>query len=535
MPTTEISLEESILTGELSLDKIFNAFTDGVYDYNIKNKLTFVSDNFYRLLGYEPGEFELTDERWDNLIHPEDLEQSNSLFFDHLDGKTSRYVAEYRMLRKDGSYQWISCTGQLIGKDRDGKPSRVVGAIKSIQSKKQLELGMKMLIHASSTLTGRDFFTYMTRNIAKLFQVKYALIVITDDKNPIEVEALVMWNVDQIKDSFNYKIKDSPSELIYSQQENVFTWDDLESKFPKDEFIKKNKIVGYYGMPIRNPSNELIGHICIMHDSKVIVRHWMESMIELFAQSIGSEVERINNEEKLYELNKLLDLQVKERTVQLEKAVEDLDSFFYKASHDLRAPITTLEGIYNLLESEIDSDEKARLFKLLGMQITSIKKLNRSIIEVGNIRNHEYSSQSVQLDSLLREILQSLSQPQSISIEKVVDHSLEISTDKFLLTTILMEFISNSIKHRDPEKSLATIRIETLWDEDQLELEIKDNGKGISSRIEQDYFKLFLRASTTSSGFGLGLYKAKLAADKANITIEINSKEGVGTLVKLRF
>lgn len=533
MPSSKISLEDSILNRELSLETIFNAFTDGVYDYNIKNKLTSVSDNFYRILGYEPGEFEITDERWDALIHPDDLKFASSLFYDHLEGKIPRYVAEYRMIRKDGNYQWISCTGQLVGKDKEGKPLRVIGAIKSIHSKKQLEFGMKTLIHTASTLRGMDFFKYMARSMADLFQVNHVIICTTNDQKPSKLEPLVMWVHGSFKKYVQLEITGTPSEQVYEKKERVFIYGDLVKEFPEDAYIQEHQIFGYYGVPLYGPSNEIVGHMCLMTEKEGVVRQWMEAMIELFAQSIGSEVERIKNEEELHKLNKLLDRQVKERTIQLEKAVEDLDSFFYKASHDLRAPITTLEGIYNLLESEIDSEEKQRLFKLLGSQIISIKKLNRSIIEVGNIRNHLFEPKQISLELLLKELIQGLTLPKGFHIEKAIDYSLEVYTDEYLLSTLLIEFISNSINHRDIEKSKCFVRIEIVQSNGTIDLAIIDNGTGISDRFERDYFKLFLRASTTSSGFGLGLYKAKLAADKAGIELSITSQEQKGTEIRL--
>lgn len=534
MAITKISLEESILAGELSLEKIFSAFTDGVYDYSIKDKITFLSDNFFRLLGYEPGEFEVTDERWDSLIHPEDLAHSSQLFYNHIDGKIPRYIAEYRMLRKDGSYQWISCTGQLIGKDQNGNPSRVVGAIKSIHSKKQLELGMKTLIHTSNKLKGNKFFQYMVKNIASLFQVNYVLITISSIKKPKELRPLAMWDRGHFNRSFVYRVSGTPTELVYSKKEKVFVFGDLEKEFPNDVFIQANGIVGYYGLPIRNTSNEVIGHLCVMNEKDVVVRPWMESMIELFAQSIGSEVERIKSEEKLHELNKLLDQQVIERTIQLEKAVEDLDSFFYKASHDLRAPITTLEGIYNLIETEIDSEEKAKLFRMLGFQISNIKKLNRSIIEVGNIRNYIMNPMCIQLRTLIEEVIANQDTPTDFDVQFNMQDDHEVTSDEFLLKNLLKELISNSIKHRDSKKPKSYVQIEVTKTRDFVKISITDNGKGIPDRYERDYFQLFLRASTSSSGYGLGLYKGKLAADKAGIALSITSKEGHGTTATLK-
>lgn len=533
MPATKISLEETILNGELSLEKIFNAFTEGVYDYNIKSKLTFVSENFYRNLGYEPDEFEITDERWDALIHPDDLERASRLFYDHLEGKIPRYYAEYRMLRKDGTYQWVSCTGKLIENDSDGQPSRVVGALRSIDVRKHLEMGGKALLHASSKLRGIEFFKHTAHTLSQLFQANYIAITAINESNPKKLKPIVVWEKDRYNESFEYVIKGTPCEVIYTDKKSLFVDTDLIERFPDDEFLKAHEIKSYYGVPFWDLSGELTGHLAIMSERKIEIHQWMEYMAGLFAKSIGSEFERIRNEEQLSELNRLLDAQVKERTVQLENAVEDLDSFFYKASHDLRAPITTLEGIYNLLSTEIDSDEKAKLFNLLGAQINGIKKLNKSIIEVGNIRNHKFESKKLMLGPLMAQAIDKLYIPVGFNLEKLIDDSIEVESDEVLLFTLIKEFVSNGIKHRDEEKGDCFVKIETVRSSNSVDIIIQDNGTGIANRFEDDYFKLFLRASPTSSGFGLGLYKAKLAADKTSIDLTIKSKEGEGTKVIL--
>ncbi|MFK7952569.1 MAG: PAS domain-containing protein [Ekhidna sp.] len=526
------SFSETLRDSEIRLDKLLDALSDGIYDYNMLTKETVVTENFYRILGYEPNEFKVTEEKWDSLVHPDDIDQANQLFDDHINNVTSRYAAEYRMLCKDGHYEWVNCTGKIIEYKND-EPFRVIGSIASIQSRKKLEEAMQIVIEGTNTLRGLDFFQFMVKRIAQLLSVNYAVITSRISPSSKELEAIAMWEVDNLKDSFKYNIQGTPCELIYTDKTISFHDDHLFKLFPKDTYLKKRGIVSYYGIPFCDPSNLLLGHLYIMSEKPIELLSWKVSAMKIFSQSLGSEIERLSNEEQLTALNKTLDKKVKKRTKQLSRAMKDLDDFFYKSSHDLRAPITTLEGISLLLKEEENTEKVFDILHLLETQIGKIKSLNDSIIEVGTLRNCRVNRKQLILHNIVIKAIRKLAIPQKTCFDVNLDKDLKVESDSYLMGLIICNILQNAIDFSDSEKGNCEIQVSFIENATKIILSIRDNGMGISQRLQSEIFQMFFRGSNSSSGFGLGLYKAKIAADRLGINLELEGKELIGTTVKI--
>lgn len=83
----------------------------GLWVYNVPSGTCFLSDRYYTMLGYEPNEFEGTNENLFALLHPDDVERTNRIFEDFYKGVTSKYRNEVRLKNKSGSYTNILTQG----------------------------------------------------------------------------------------------------------------------------------------------------------------------------------------------------------------------------------------------------------------------------------------------------------------------------------------------------------------------------------------------------------------------------------------
>jgi len=91
------------------------------------------------MLGYHPGEFEASFESWENLIHPEDIEEAKRLIQLHFENRQETYEVEFRMKTKSGDYKWILGRGKVYERDNGDKPMKVVGTHVDISELKQKE------------------------------------------------------------------------------------------------------------------------------------------------------------------------------------------------------------------------------------------------------------------------------------------------------------------------------------------------------------------------------------------------------------
>jgi PAS domain S-box-containing protein len=148
--TTQLRSEQQIAataTRELesSLERlsILAATTaDGIWDYDYDADRIWWSDRTFRLLGYEPGEMELTLERLDSMVHDEDRKSRQKAIAAHLAGETKHYFCELRLRHKDGSYRWFLSRGCAL-RDETGRGFRMIGTLTDVTELKTIETDLK--------------------------------------------------------------------------------------------------------------------------------------------------------------------------------------------------------------------------------------------------------------------------------------------------------------------------------------------------------------------------------------------------------
>jgi len=227
------------------------------------------------------------------------------------------------------------------------------------------------------------------------------------------------------------------------------------------------------------------------------------------------------------------------KNIQLAKTNEELDRFVYSASHDMRAPLSSLLGLIHLSEK---TDNPQEVSLLLNMMKDRIKTMEGFIKEVTDYSRNtrldlwrntrlDLLPTPVNLKTLALEIIQTLAYPlmnKKVRIEVLIDSTLEILTDPSRLKVIINNLVSNAYKYHRFDQADPYIIISTLQKGDHVLLTIKDNGTGISPEHHTRIFDMFYRASESSEGSGLGLYIVKETLDKLKGNISVQSSAGNG-------
>ncbi len=110
----------------------------GVWDWDVEHGTFYLDPNVKAILGYSDQEIPNDLDTWATYVHPDDRQRAMEGFQAHLEGKTTEYVCEHRMLHKDGSIRWVSARGTAL-RDAQGNISRVVGTDVDITDRKQME------------------------------------------------------------------------------------------------------------------------------------------------------------------------------------------------------------------------------------------------------------------------------------------------------------------------------------------------------------------------------------------------------------
>lgn len=259
-------------------------------------KLTYMSRSVKRLTGFEPDDFDNDNEFWRNRIHPEDKDMVIHTVENV--SNTSGYDMEYRWKCSDGEYKWFYDHSEVIY-DYQGRVREVVGSWINITDRKVTEKSINLLIKKTSSVTGKEFFRTLVKNIAEILGVKYAFISKCLDRERTKVKTLAFWEKNQYGNDIEYGLDGTPCKDIISGK-FCFYEDNVLDLYPDDEGLRQYNAKGFLGVPIYSSKNIVLGHLAVFHEEAItedISKYF--SILQIFALRAGSEIERMQAEESL--------------------------------------------------------------------------------------------------------------------------------------------------------------------------------------------------------------------------------------------
>ena len=227
------------------------------------------------------------------------------------------------------------------------------------------------------------------------------------------------------------------------------------------------------------------------------------------------------------------------RNKDLNKTNKDLDNFVYTASHDLRAPISNVEGLLNVLSHEVEavkSKEINELVRLMKMSIDKFKITIQSLTEVSKVQRSEPDEfyEEISVKEVFEDIRFNLS---SLIQQYKPLITVEFQRDKVRLSkkdfaSILYNLLSNAIKYNDPSR-LCEVHISTEGQDGFFILTVSDNGLGMRPDFKEKIFKMFKRMHDHVEGTGIGLYIIKRIVENHGGEIKVESELGKGSVFKI--
>ena len=215
----------------------------------------------------------------------------------------------------------------------------------------------------------------------------------------------------------------------------------------------------------------------------------------------------------------------------------DLDNFIYTASHDLKGPITNIEGLLAALTDELPIDARQRppVGNILRMLGTSVERFQRTIGQLSDVaklhREHGLPGAPVPLAPVVRDVCLDLAPLlHATGAQLTIDLPEDIAV-RFLeknLRSLVYNLLSNALKYHDPSR-VAQIQLRAQADGRQVRLTVSDNGLGIDAAGQRKLFGLFERLHNHVEGSGIGLFMVKKMVENASGRIAVASEVGVGS------
>jgi len=298
----------------------------------------------------------------------------------------------------------------------------------------------------------------------------------------------------------------------------------------------------FVGTQISKPIDELTQTAVELSSGNLDARVKVNSMDELgilgnavnqMSDRIQKELREIRlGEERYRELSQSLELMVNQRTEELQKANDDLASFSYSVSHDLRAPLRAIDGYSRILEDysdQLDDEAKGYLHRLrmgaaqMGELIDGLLSLSR----LGRQALKRNPISPVELGKLVRDVAQDIhvENPER-NVEWHFGDLPGCELDITLMRQVFANLMGNAFKYtrgRDPAV------IEVGFSEGVFH--ISDNGVGFDMQYSDKLFGVFqrLHSSEAFEGTGIGLATVKRIIEKHGGSIWVESKENQGT------
>ncbi len=266
-----------------------------------------------------------------------------------------------------------------------------------------------------------------------------------------------------------------------------------------------------------------------------ILNEELEKKVEERTVSLTQEVaQRKQAEVEIKKLNIELERRVFERTAQLELANKELEAFSYSVSHDLRAPLRSIDGFSTaLLQDYSDKlDETGKNFlRRVGKATQKMGVLIDDLIKLSRISRTELRRTQVDLSLLSQNIISELQRDEpNRNVEFIIAQELKAECDPNLINVVIENLLRNAWKYTS-KKTNSCIEFNTIQNnEEKITYFVKDNGAGFDMKYAEKLFGPFqrLHSETDFPGTGIGLATVKRIINRhgGNVWAEAEIEKG---------
>lgn len=221
--------------------------------------------------------------------------------------------------------------------------------------------------------------------------------------------------------------------------------------------------------------------------------------------------------------------QREELLLNLEKQNQVLNEYAHMVSHDLKAPLRSIDTLINWFIEDNQAMMNETNMKSLNLILSNVEKMDlliKGILNYTAIDNKENQDRIIDLNILIKETLRTIHISEHVEIT-IKNQLPKVFGNDFRYKQLFQNLIQNAIKYNDKEK--ITVEIGNSESDVQISFYIKDNGIGIPEQYQTRIFDIFSKLKNNDPSSGIGLSIVKKIIDFYNGTIWLESQENIGT------
>lgn len=502
--------EESIITNEQRFRDLVNSIDGIVWEMEYPSfRFLFVSRQAETILGYPVHDWYEDHAFWEKKTHVEDVAMAKA-YCQLMSEKHQDHDFEYRMIAADGRVVWIRDLVTVVFED--DRPVRLLGVMIDVTAQKELI----------------DELSRSEQNYREIFNSTSDAIFIHDAETGqvIDVNQAML-------DMFNCSYEealDSNFE-VFSRGEYPYTIN--ESKLNLQEAREKGSCT--FEWHSRKKTGELFWTDVYLRSAMVGNQYRILAAVRDISDRKAAEDELAKYRVHLEEL-------VTERTAQLEAAQEELvqkgrlavlGQLTATVSHEIRNPLGTVANALYLLKDALGGEEHAHLARPLLLAERNVERCDNIISDLLDFsRQRKIQREPLLIDRWLAELLDELSFPEEVKCCRSLASQAAVLADSERLRRAMLNVITNALQAlNETQNPNKTLEIRTRITGDRCEIQVRDNGLGMSEEIMARIFEPMF--STKNFGVGLGVPIIQNILKGHGGGVKYHSEVGKGTTVTM--
>lgn len=229
-----------------------------------------------------------------------------------------------------------------------------------------------------------------------------------------------------------------------------------------------------------------------------------------------------------------LEATVAERTKHLQQTIAELEGVSYSLSHDLRAPLRTIQGFSQIVLTDaadrLTEEEKGLLLKTISAT-NRLDRLIQDVLTYTRVSRQNVTLHTVDVEKLIRQIVDERPELQAPRAEIAVESPLApVHGHEASLTQVITNILDNAVKFVQRGKT-PRIVVRSEVHDDRVDLCFIDNGIGIPKEAQSRLFAIFQRVhdEKTYPGTGIGLAIVRKAVERMGGSLKLESELGKGS------
>ncbi len=277
-------------------------------------------------------------------------------------------------------------------------------------------------------------------------------------------------------------------------------------------------IIFYAGVKLTNPEGLVLGTLCVVDHKPNSITEKQAEMLVCIANQVMSLLESRRTNLILHQIK-----------IEQNSLLKGLNEFTTVLAYDISAPLARLKSLADLLLKDIDKKNSIELYsKFIGQNVKHLLRLVNDLIQY--YKSDQFylePKEKIELTPFLNEIRTICDLDKAINFQMPIENKKTIVVRRVVLYHILINLISNSIRHNSKKDRKICVEFSEL--KDHYQFTIRDNGNGIPKNKIDKVFDALTTLNKETDGSGLGLATVDKLVNKEGGAISVESEEVLGS------